>query len=94
MEQGEIVPLTDLQKAARYVSGHSKEYGINIFKVGVLGFSAGGHLVAMAETHFSKTVLKDPKQFSLRPSFVIAAYQVVSFADSLTHSQSRNNLIG
>jgi acetyl esterase/lipase len=94
MERKEIVPLTDAQRALQYVKENAKTYKINPAKVGIMGFSAGGHLVTTVATHFNKTVLKNPKKTSLRPDFLIAVYPVVSFADSLTHWDSRNNLIG
>jgi acetyl esterase/lipase len=94
MDHKDIVPLTDAQKAIIYVREHAKAYKIYPGKVGIMGFSAGGHLVTTVETHFNQTALKNPKHISLRPDFVVATYPVVSFADSLTHLQSRNNLIG
>lgn len=94
MERKEIVPLTDAQRAIQYVREHAKEYKIDAAKLGIMGFSAGGHLVTTVETHFDKTVLTNPRNTSLRPAFVVAVYPVVSFADSLTHRDSRNNLIG
>lgn len=94
MHHKEIVPLTDAQKAIIYVRQHSPDYGINPHKVGIMGFSAGGHLVTTVETHFQETALKNRRHVSLRPDFVVAVYPVVSFADSLTHLRSRANLIG
>lgn len=94
MDRKEIVPLTDAQRALQYVKEQAKAYKINPAKVGIMGFSAGGHLVTTVATHFNKTVLYNPKNTSLRPDFLIAVYPVVSFADSLTHWDSRKNLIG
>lgn len=94
MSEKKIVPLTDVQAAIMYVRSHAKHYGIKPDKVGIMGFSAGGHLVTTVETHFNQTRLDNPEHISLRPDFVVAIYPVVSFADSLTHMQSRNNLIG
>lgn len=94
MDHKEIVPLTDAQKAIGYVRTHAREYGISPNKVGIMGFSAGGHLVTTVETHFDTTALENKRHISLRPDFVVAVYPVVSFADSLTHLQSRSNLIG
>ncbi|GAB3417606.1 alpha/beta hydrolase [Niabella aquatica] len=94
MDHKEIVPLTDAQRALQYVRENAGMYKINPAKVGIMGFSAGGHLVTTVATHFNKTVLHNPKHTSLRPDFLVAVYPVVSFADSLTHWDSRNNLIG
>ncbi|UPK72439.1 alpha/beta hydrolase [Chitinophaga filiformis] len=94
MTEKEIVPLTDVQATIMYVRSHAKQYGIKPDKVGIMGFSAGGHLVTTVETHFNQTRLDNPGHISLRPDFVVAVYPVVSFADSLTHIGSRRNLIG
>jgi acetyl esterase/lipase len=94
MDHKEIVPLTDAQQAIIYLRENAKKYGINPKKLGIMGFSAGGHLVTTVETHFEHTALKNPKNTRLRPDFVVAVYPVVSFGDSLTHMGSRKNLIG
>lgn len=94
MERKEIVPLTDAQRAIQYLREHAKTYNINPDKLGIMGFSAGGHLVSTVGTHFNKTELSNPKNSSLRPDFMVLVYPVISFADSLTHLDSRMNLIG
>ena len=94
MERKEIVPLTDAQRAIQYVREHSKQYKIDPSKLGIMGFSAGGHLVSTVGTHFSESELNNPKGTSLRPDFMVLVYPVISFADSLTHKISRMNLIG
>lgn len=90
----ERVPLTDAQRAIQYVREHAKEYHIDPHQIGMMGFSAGGHLVSTAGTHFGSTLLSNPEGTSLRPDFMALIYPVISFADSLTHSVSRQNLIG
>jgi len=94
MEHKEMVPLTDAQRAIQYVRENAKRYKIDPKRIGMMGFSAGGHLVATAGTHFSTTALANPKGTSLRPDFMVLVYPVISFADSLTHKTSRMNLIG
>lgn len=94
MDHKELVPLTDAQRAIQLVRSHAKQYGINADKLGIMGFSAGGHLVTTVETRFNQTKLENPEKISLRPDFVVAVYPVVSMGDSLTHLQSRENLIG
>lgn len=94
MDHKEVVPLTDAQSAIAYVRAHAGELGVSADKVGIMGFSAGGHLVTTVATHFNTTVLANGGSINLRPDFVVAVYPVVSFADSLTHRQSRSNLIG
>ncbi|MNK20817.1 Acetylxylan esterase precursor [compost metagenome] len=94
MERKEIVPLTDAQRAIQYIRENAKKYKIDPSRLGIMGFSAGGHLVSTVGTHFEKTALSNPKNTSLRPDFMALIYAVVSFADSLGHKISRNNLIG
>lgn len=94
MENKKFVPLTDVQKAIQYVRAHAEDYDVNPDKLGIMGFSAGGHLVTTAGTHFDTTKLPGAQKTNLRPDFVVAVYPVVSFSDELTHWDSRNNLIG
>lgn len=94
MYNKELVPLTDAQRAIQYVREHAKQYKLNPAKIGIMGFSAGGHLVSTVGTHFSKTMLDNPAHTSLRPDFLVLVYPVISFADSLTHIGSRRRLIG
>lgn len=95
MDRKEIVPLTDAQRAIQYVRENAKKYKIDPSRLGIMGFSAGGHLVSTVGTHFAdKSELSNPKGTSLRPDFMVLVYPVISFADSLTHKTSRLNLIG
>lgn len=88
-----IVPLQDAQRAIQLVREHAVEWKINPHKVGIMGSSAGGHLAATAGTHFTHAMIDNPKKTSLRPDFMILNYPVISFADSITHRGSRDNLI-
>ncbi|MEJ2880423.1 alpha/beta hydrolase [Pedobacter sp. GR22-6] len=94
MERKEVVPLTDAQRAIQYVRENAKVYGIDAGRLGIMGFSAGGHLVSTVGTHLSSTLLDNPKGTSLRPDFMVLVYPVISFSDSLTHEGSRMNLVG
>ncbi|WP_256007142.1 alpha/beta hydrolase [Pedobacter deserti] len=94
MDRKEVVPLTDAQRAIQYVRENARKFKINSRKLGIMGFSAGGHLVSTVGTKFQHTELSNPKGTSLRPDFMILVYPVISFADSLTHKGSRTNLIG
>lgn len=94
MENKSIVPLQDAQRAIQLVREKANEWNINENKVGVMGFSAGGHLASTLATHFNNAVIANSKNISLRPDFAILVYPVISFADSLTHWGSRNNLVG
>ncbi len=90
----EIGPLQDVQQAIKIVREGAKQWNVNSAKVGIMGFSAGGHLASTAGTHFSKSVISNPNNTSLRPDFMLLIYPVISFADSIGHMGSRDNLIG
>lgn len=94
MEHKDAVPLLDAQRAIQYVRQHAQELHVDQKKVGMMGFSAGGHLVSTVSTHFKESDLINPDHIDLRPDFAILVYPVISFADSLTHVLSRKNLIG
>ena len=91
-----FVPLLDAQRALRIIRKNAKTWHINPSRVGIMGFSAGGHLAATAGTHFDGG---DPKanklvdRNSCRPDFVILVYPVVTMGEK-THRGSRNNLLG
>ncbi|MBV8252110.1 MAG: alpha/beta hydrolase [Chitinophaga sp.] len=94
MTHKEIVPVMDAQRAIQYIREHAAEFKIHSNEVGIMGFSAGGHLAATTGTHFNKTYIENPRGTNLRPDFMVLIYPVISFADSLTHTRSRENLIG
>jgi len=94
MKDKSIGPLQDAQKALQYVREHANELNVDPQKVGIMGFSAGGHLASTASTHFQKSYIDNPKNISLRPDFSILGYPVISLTDSLAHMGSRQNLIG
>ncbi|SHL58009.1 Acetyl esterase/lipase [Chitinophaga jiangningensis] len=94
MVNKETGPVQDAQRAIQYVREHAQQYNIQADKVGIMGFSAGGHLVSTAGTHFNKTYIDNPRKINLRPDFMVLVYPVISFTDSLTHELSRQNLIG
>ncbi|MCF0241716.1 MAG: alpha/beta hydrolase [Treponema sp.] len=90
--------LEDLQRAIQLVRENAEEYGIDKTKVGVIGYSAGGHLVTMAG-EFGSTVNELEKlgihtEESLRPDFCMPVYPVVSMKDPLAHHWSRDSLLG
>lgn len=95
MTEKSFAPLQDAQEAIRQVRTNAAEWGINRNKVGIMGFSAGGHLASTTATHF--TFKADPKStdtISVRPDFAILIYPVISFDTSFAHIGSRNRLIG
>jgi len=91
-----FVPLNDAQRAIRTVRARAADWKIDPAKVGIIGFSAGGHLAATAATHFDDGDPKsaDPtERQSSRPNFAILVYPVVSMGE-LGHGGSRRNLLG
>jgi acetyl esterase/lipase len=90
----EIGPVQDAQRAIQLVRENAKEWGIDKNRVGIIGFSAGGHLASTAGTHFNHAYINVGKRVNLRPDFMILIYPVISFADSITHMGSRDNLLG
>ncbi|WP_345264110.1 alpha/beta hydrolase [Nibrella viscosa] len=94
MPDKKIGPLQDAQQAIKLVREQAAQWGIDTGKIGILGFSAGGHLASTAATHFEKSYVENASNTSLRPDFQILIYPVISMQDSLTHGGSRDNLIG
>ena len=90
--------LQDIQRAIQLVRENADQWDIDPSKVGVIGFSAGGHLVTMAgefwQTHDEIAKLGLDCKVSLRPDFVIPVYPVVSMQDDIVHRWSRNSLLG
>jgi acetyl esterase/lipase len=80
------VPLSDAQQALRMVRQNSGKWNIDPGKVGIAGFSAGGHLASTAATHFTDSIT--------RPDFAVLFYPVVSMDETITHSGSRRMLLG
>ena len=89
-------PMQDVQRAIRLVRSRAKELGVDPNRIGVMGFSAGGHLASTAATHFDDgdTAAKDPvDRVSCRPDFAVLAYPVITFGE-FAHAGSRENLLG
>ena len=79
------VPMSDVCETMRIVKTHANEWGINPDDIGIMGFSAGGHLASTFATHYPP---------ELRPAFQILIYPVISMDSAITHQGSRENLIG
>lgn len=94
MENKSYVPLMDAQQALYIIRKNARQYGIDEHKVGIIGFSAGGHLASTVGTHFKEPVRKELAAENLRPDFMILGYPVISFKDSIGHIGSRDALIG
>ncbi|HZL34223.1 MAG TPA: alpha/beta hydrolase [Tepidisphaeraceae bacterium] len=91
------IELGDVQRAIRTVRSNGKAWGVDPKRVGVLGFSAGGHLASTAATHFDAGNAndKDPiERQSSRPDLAILVYPVITMSDPYTHGGSRDNLLG
>ena len=92
-----LTPLMDAKRAIRLVRHHAKEWNINSNKVGVMGFSAGGHLASTLGTHFDngdKDAKDEVDRLSSRPDFMVLMYPVITMKETYMHAGSRNNLIG
>ncbi|MDQ6845830.1 MAG: alpha/beta hydrolase, partial [Bacteroidota bacterium] len=89
-----IGPLQDAQRAIQLVRMNAAEWNVDVNKVGIMGFSAGGHVASTAATHFQKSYIDNPDKINLRPDFGIFIYPVISFQDSIGHIGSRDQLIG
>ena len=81
--------INDLQRALSYVYEHAEEYGVNPNRIGVMGFSAGGHLALCSMCSDLSTT-----GCSTSPAFVAAIYPVVSMSHPCTHKRSRRALLG
>lgn len=79
------VPLLDAKQAMRVVRSHATEWNVNPNKIGIMGFSAGGHLASTLSTHFEEET---------KPNFSVLIYPVISMDKNIAHMGSRNNLIG
>jgi acetyl esterase/lipase len=91
-----FVPLLDAQRAIRTVRSQAVEWGVDPRRIGIIGFSAGGHLASTVGTHFDAGDPKSPDaigRVSCRPDFMVLVYPVISMGDK-GHQGSRNNLLG
>ncbi|MEJ2147489.1 MAG: alpha/beta hydrolase [Acidobacteriota bacterium] len=89
--------LQDVQRALRYVRAHSSDWGVDPQRIGVMGFSAGGHLASTAGTHFDSGDSNSSDAIdrqSSRPDFMILIYPVITLTDEYTHQGSKHYLLG
>ena len=97
VEGKEVVPLQDAQRAMRLVKSKAAEWNISEGKIGIMGFSAGGHLASTLGTHYDDTVYEkqdEADELSARPDFMALIYPVISMDNETTHSGSKGALLG
>jgi len=94
MKDKSVGPLQDAQEGIRIIRRNREHYKINPNKIGVIGFSAGGHLASTLSTHYAEKVYDSKDTTSARPDFSLLIYPVITFNASFTHAGSRRNLIG
>ena len=94
---GHPAPIQDAQRAIKTVRSRAKEWGVDPGRIGILGFSAGGHLASTAATHFSESFNEARDEIdraSARPDFAVLVYPVIAFGEPFTHTGSQRNLLG
>lgn len=94
---GHPAPLTDALRAMRIVRSRAAEWKLDAARIGIIGFSAGGHLTSSVGTHFTAgdPNAEDPiEKASSRPDFMVLGYPVITMDDSFTHKGSKKNLLG
>lgn len=89
MDVRKIGPLQDAQRGIQYIKEH-----YDFDRVGVIGFSAGGHLASSLSNHFDDVKIRNENAINLAPDFSVLIYPVISMDDEITHKGSKNNLIG
>jgi len=94
MKNKNIGPLQDAQQAVRYVRENAAKYNIDANKIGVLGFSAGGHLASTLATHYDQKTYETTSKVSARPDFSLLIYPVISMQNDITHKGSQLSLLG
>ncbi|MFC6858743.1 alpha/beta hydrolase [Zunongwangia atlantica] len=94
MEDKSVGPLMDAQRAVRVLRTNAEKWNLDSNKIGIMGFSAGGHLAATLSTHFDEKVYSAEIEKSARPDFSILVYPVVSLTNEITHRGSRGQLLG
>jgi acetyl esterase/lipase len=94
MTDRSIGPLQDAQEAIRIVRRRAAEWDIDPSKIGIMGFSAGGHLASTLATHFNEKLYEAPDTVSARPDFELLIYPVISMIKPVTHNGTRNLLLG
>jgi acetyl esterase/lipase len=94
MQDKSVGPLQDAQEAVRYLRRNAQKWNLATDNIGILGFSAGGHLAATLSTQYDEKTYVSKDSISAKPDFSILVYPVISMTDEITHKGSRNKLLG
>ncbi len=94
MKDKSVGPLMDAQEAMRSIRTQAVDYGVDPDNIGVLGFSAGGHLAATLHTQYNRDIYMSKYEVSAKPDFAILIYPVISMDSTITHQGSREKLLG
>lgn len=94
MKDKSIGPLQDAQQAMRTLRRNAEKWKLDPNKIGIIGFSAGGHLAATLSTQFTEKLYSPKEDISARPDFSILIYPVISMQEGITHKGSKTNLLG
>lgn len=94
MKDKSIGPLQDAHEALRMVRRNAEKWKIDPDKIGIMGYSAGGHLAETLSTQFNEKVYTPMEDINARPDFSILIYPVISMLDGITHNGSKKNLLG
>ena len=94
MENKSVGPLQDAQESVRFIRRNASKWNLNPAKIGILGYSAGGHLAASLSTKYNEVVYQNSDSISAKPNFSLLIYPVISMTNDITHKGSRNNLLG
>jgi acetyl esterase/lipase len=94
MEDKSVGPLQDAQEAIRIIRRNAEKWQLNTERIGVLGFSAGGHVASTLSTHYKDEVYHVSDIISAKPDFTILVYPVISMDEKIGHQGSRNRLLG
>lgn len=94
MQNKSIGPLQDAQQAMKFARQHAGQFNLDPNRMGVVGFSAGGHLASTLATRFDNLHIENPDNVNLRPDFLVLVYPVISMDTKITHLDSRKALLG
>jgi acetyl esterase/lipase len=94
MKDKSLGPLQDAQESIRLIRRNLQKWKLDSKKIGLIGFSAGGHLAASLSTHYKEKIYFVSDTISARPDFTLLIYPVISMENEITHKGSLNNLLG